>query len=473
MPSFLLPCPVRSIGTVLLVSLLWASLRYAPAPAQPSSLPPLQASKDGRHLVHPDGSPFFWLGDTAWELFHRLDREEATTYLEDRAEKGFTVIQAVVLAELDGLNTPNPYGETPLVDNNPTQPNEDYFEHVDYIVEQAEHRGLYVAMLPTWGDKFNKKWGVGPEVFTVQNARSYGTFLGERYKDEPVIWILGGDRNPADDEDKAIVRAMAEGLETGNGGRHLMTYHPMGGSQSWQWFHEDEWLDVNMFQSSHDFDIPNYRMTREGSLLRPIKPVIDGEPRYEDIPANFDPKYGRIDAFDVRQAAYWSVLSGAFGHTYGNNNIWQMWEEEHDPVLDARFPWHRAIDQVGATQMGYVRRLFLSRPFLELVPDQSVLEGSAGTRAAHQRAARDSEGRYLIAYTPYGKPVTVWIGMIEGEEAEAYWYDPRTGEAQEIGTFAASGSQTFDSPEEVGRGRDWVLVVDAASADFAPPGQLE
>jgi hypothetical protein len=59
--------------------------------------------------VTADGRPFFWLGDTAWELFHRLNREEATRYLEDRASKGFTVIQAVALAELDGLNTPNAY----------------------------------------------------------------------------------------------------------------------------------------------------------------------------------------------------------------------------------------------------------------------------------------------------------------------------------------------------------------------------
>ena len=82
---------------------------------------------DHRHLVHADGTPFFYLGDTAWELFHRLNREEADRYLDDRARKGFTVIQAVVLAELDGLHTPNPYGDKPLVDDDPTRPNESLF----------------------------------------------------------------------------------------------------------------------------------------------------------------------------------------------------------------------------------------------------------------------------------------------------------------------------------------------------------
>ena len=82
----------------------------------------LKVSSNHRYLIHADGTPFFYLGDTAWELFHRLTREEADRYLENRRQKGFTVIQAVVLAEFDGLKVPNPYGETPLINNDPTQP---------------------------------------------------------------------------------------------------------------------------------------------------------------------------------------------------------------------------------------------------------------------------------------------------------------------------------------------------------------
>src|SRR3954470_4127476 len=114
---------------------------------------PLRVSRDGRHLVHADGTAFFWLGDTAWELFHRLTREEADLYLDDRQRKGFTVIQAVVLAEFDGLTAPNPYGDLPLVNDDPTKLVESYFRHVDYIVAGAERRGMFVGMLPTWGDK--------------------------------------------------------------------------------------------------------------------------------------------------------------------------------------------------------------------------------------------------------------------------------------------------------------------------------
>src|SRR5688500_1317105 len=173
--------------------------------------PRLKVSDNKRFLVKDDGTPFFYLADTAWELFHRLNREEAERYLKNRADKQFTVIQAVVLAELDGLNDPNPYGHKPLAGNDPTKPNEDYFKHVDSIVNKAEKLGLFVGMLPTWGDKWNKKWGAGPEIFTTNNARSFGAFLGKRYKDKPIIWIVGGDRPVETDAHKDITRAMARG----------------------------------------------------------------------------------------------------------------------------------------------------------------------------------------------------------------------------------------------------------------------
>jgi hypothetical protein len=154
----------------------------------------LTISQNRRFLTYEDGTPFFYLADTAWELFHRLNREEADRYLADRAAKRFTVIQAVVLAEMDGLHDPNPYGHRPLHDDDPARPNDAYFEHVDYIVSAAADRGLTIGMLPTWGDKWNLKWGRGPVVFTPENARTYGRWLGDRYADSPIIWILGGDR---------------------------------------------------------------------------------------------------------------------------------------------------------------------------------------------------------------------------------------------------------------------------------------
>ncbi|MGH7574518.1 MAG: glycoside hydrolase family 140 protein [Longimicrobiales bacterium] len=447
------------------------------AVAQDTGRPPrLRIAADGRRIVQEDGTPFFWLGDSAWELFHRLNREQATRYLEDRARKGFNVIQAVILAELDGLHEPNAEGHTPLLNDDPTTPNEAYFEHVDANVDIAAELGMYVGMLPTWGDKFNRRWGIGPEVFTPENARAYGEFLGRRYVDDPIIWILGGDRIPESDQHHAIIRAMADGIRAASGGRQLITYHPMGGRKSWEWFHGDDWLDVHLFQSSHgQRDLANDRLTDEGYGLRPAKPVIDGEPRYEDHPIDWNPEEGWFEAFDIRQAAYWSVLAGAAGHTYGDHNIWQMWEPGREPVSAARTPWREALDHPGAAQMGYMKRLFLSRPFLDLVPDPfaavSVAEEvEKNDGPDHIRVARDAHGRYLIAYTPYGRPIEIDLSLLSGDEVRAWWFDPRTGVATAIGSLRRAGRHSFDPPGDVERGNDWVLVIDDAAQGYAAPG---
>ena len=285
----------------------------------------LKVSENKRFLVTEGGKPFFWLADTAWELFHRCDREEAEMYLKKRASQGFNVVQAVALAELDGLNSPNPYGQTPLLENDPVRPNEAYFEHVDYIIRKAEENGMYVALLPTWGDKVNtKSWGVGPEVFDSENARVFGEWLGSRYKEfDNIIWIIGGDRNPREDSgDIAIWNNMAEGIAATAGGyaNTLMSFHPQpkedGGSSTW--FHEEPWLDFNMHQTGHCANQGTYSHISNDYELQPIKPVLDGEPLYEDHPNCFNAKeLGHSAARDIRRIMYWNVFAGAFGQTYG------------------------------------------------------------------------------------------------------------------------------------------------------------
>ncbi|MEM9833043.1 MAG: glycoside hydrolase family 140 protein [Bacteroidota bacterium] len=421
----------------------------------------LKVSENQRYLTQEDGTPFFWLGDTAWELFHRLDREEATNYLRNRADKGFTVIQAVVLAELDGLHDPNPYGHTPLVDDDPAQPNEDYFTHVDFIVNKAEELGLYIGMLPTWGDKFNLRWGVGPEVFNPQNAYTFGKFLGNRYRDKPIVWILGGDRIPEEEEDFAIIRQMANGLKEGDGGTHLMTYHPMGGRNSAEFFHQDNWLDFNMFQSGHGKkNIPNYEVNLGNLQRTPLKATLDGEPNYEDHPVNWKPENGWFDEADVRQAAYWNMLSGGLGHTYGDHNIWQMWQPGREPVSSARTPWYEALDHPGAFQMGYLRVLFESRPFTSLQPDSSIVtENNPSIRAAQ------GDG-FAIIYLPQNPTVDIDLSQMQGKRFQAWWFDPRSGDSINIGKFKRN-AYTLRTPSG---NKDWVLVVDDASYDYPPPG---
>ncbi len=435
----------------------------------------LKVSDNGRFLAYANGTPFFYLGDTAWELFHRLDREEADHYLSDRAEKGFTVIQAVILAQLGGLNDPNANGDKPLFDNNPEKPNVAYFEHVDHIVGKAASLGLFVGLLPSWGDKWKKGESDESGIFTVENAYSFGQFLGNRYKNQPIIWILGGDQNIKNEEEAAIIESMAKGLIAGDGGTHLVTYHPRGPGLSSDYFHNADWLDFNMFQSSHAArDHDNGLFTSHDFALEPVKPTLDGEPRYETIPVGFYytnvDRNDRFDDYDARQAAYWSLLAGACGHTYGNNNIWQMWAPGRTPVIGANIPWHKALNHPGAFQMGHIRRLFESRPFQQLVPDQSILVDAPQNGGGKVKAALARDGSFSFIYTPRGEPFSVDMGAIKAESVKAFWFDPRYGSTAPIYTGDNVGIQTFTPPSH-GRGNDWVLVLEDASANWSEPGQ--
>lgn len=438
----------------------------------------LKVSDNSHFLVFEDGTPFFYLGDTAWELLHRLSKKDSEKYLENRREKGFTVIQAVALAELDGLNTPNAEGEKPLINNDPTQPNEKYFVHMDWVINKAEEKGLFIGLLPTWGDKWNRKWGGGPEIFTPENARIYGKFLGSRYKNNPnIIWILGGDRPVETDLHKQIIHEMALGLREGDGGVHLISFHPTGGSGSSQYFHNEDWLDFNMRQNGHSLSYTErYHQTFDDYNLTPAKPVIDAEPIYEDHPINFNPdQNGHSVAADVRRPLYWDLFSGAFGHTYGHHSVWQMWSPEREPVNRPLMPWYEAIDQPGASQMIYGRLLMESRPFLTRIPDNSIIvtdrvaTSVPGAGAYQFVATRDQDGTYAMVYVPVGRRFSVRMNVIQGKEVNAWWYNPRNGEAKKIGKFAGTGTQSFLSPA-AGEDLDWILVLDDASKNYPAPG---
>ncbi|AKD55777.1 glycoside hydrolase family 140 protein [Spirosoma radiotolerans] len=452
------------IGLLLIQSLVWAQ--------QPFANGRLKVSANKRYLVHQNNTPFFWLGDTAWELFHRLNREEADQYLKRRAEQGFTVVQAVALAEFDGLKEPNPYGDTPLLNNDPTTPNEAYFKHVDFIVDKAAQYGIVIGFLPTWGDKiFKNTWGQGPEIFTVANAKAYGRYVGNRYKNrENIVWILGGDRNPREgSQDLAIWRAMADGIEESVGGadKALMTYHPQPNGQEGgasKWFQADDWFDFNMHQNGHCRFTPIYDNISMSYNRQPTRPTMDAEPIYEDHPVCFNAKdLGTSNAYDVRLYAYLDLFAGAHGHTYGCHDIWQMYSAKRPSVNGPHFFWPEAMELPGANQMAHVRHLMTSRPQLDRVPDQSLIVENNLSAAERIQATRGTD--YAFVYSATGKAFTVNPGKVSGKSLTATWFDPRTGKTQSAGHFNNQKAQQFKPPTQ-GYGQDWVLVLDDDTRNY-------
>ncbi|WP_345786254.1 DUF4038 domain-containing protein [Coraliomargarita algicola] len=404
------------------------------------------------------GESFFWMADTAWELLHRLDYAESVHYLKTRRDQGFNVVQTVILAELDGLQVPNCNGDLPLYELDPRQPNEAYFQHVDRVVEYANELGIQVALLPTWGDKFNLKWGGGPEIFNIDNSEAFGHFLGQRYKEASVVWVLGGDRIPETPEHTAIIEAMVQGLQAGDGGRHLMTYHPYGGQSSSNFFHDADWLDFNMHQSGHHQKAyPNFKATLADVQREPAKPALDGEPCYEDIAIAFKKQNGYFDAFDIRRAAYWSVLAGALGHTYGHHSIWQMWTPEIPGAIQPRTPWSEALFYPGAYEMGYMKAFFCALPWTELRPTESILIEGPKEGPDTIRVAASLDGNIVVAYTPFGAHFSLKLSEVP---SVGYWFNPRNATRIPLAKLPAmSGIHRFRPPADIAEGNDWVLVI--------------
>lgn len=491
---------------VMVIATTLCSLLAARALAADDMTLPLRLSENRHFLTQPDGAPFFWLGENAWELFQRPDIDEINTYIGDRAKKGFNVILAVI----GGVHAvPSLYGEMPFVDDDPTRPNDKYFDNVDRIIDVAARHGVRIAIVPAWSAALRTR-SSGEKMFNSINAERYGRWIGDRYRTKGVIWILGGDSNPlwpeGDLERKSaivdytpIYDAMAKGLVDGSGGYAFITYHPSCCSfpgtarpltslylgQRW-------WLTINMIQSSHYASpAPNvvpelgfnfgwlglydYQPILEEFNSTPWRPVIDGEALFEDLGVDNDIRSnkGFWNGSDARNAAYHAVFAGAAGHTYGNHSVWQFYDPAHNrPDAPARLdlPWQKAMARPVSGEMHYLKDLMLSRPYFSRIPDDLLIVGDVGSGARHVSATRDRAGSYAMIYFPQRQPVTVNLSKLSGSAAAGWWFDPRTGIIRPINRKIPIPSTCVFTPPSDGEPHDWVLVLDDAARGFRPPG---
>lgn len=441
--------------------------------AQTKSMPGLIVSPDGHFLMTDHGKPFFWMGDTGWLLFSKLTRKEADEYLDDRSRKGFNVIQVMVMHSVSDVNV---YGDSALVNKNIATPKTtpgnnfsnkeeyDYWDHVDYIINKAAEKGIYMALVPVWGG--NVKNG----LVNQQQTKIYAAWLANRYKNKPnIIWVNGGDILGSDSTN--IWNIIGETLDSIDK-NHLITFHPRGRTTSSIWFQNERWLKFNMFQSGHRayaqdtssnepfrFGEDNYKYVNLDYIKTPTKPVLDGEPSYEGIPYGLhDTTLPRWKAKDVRRYAYWSVFAGAAGFTYGDNSVIQMYKPgDKAAAYGAKEYWFDAINDPGASQMIWLKKLMLSKPYFERVPDESLV-ADQGKRYNYIAATRGNDYAFLYDYN--GRNFKVNMGKIAGTKVKAIWYCPIDGSEKLIGMFVNKGVQSFDPPGEEKDGNDWVLILE-------------
>jgi hypothetical protein len=446
----------------------------------------LRVSDNGRFLIHEDGTPFFWLGDTAWALFQKSRREDAPEqpsvlrYLEDRAAKGFTMIQARLT---DDETTTDIFGRPAFVNGDFTRPclydgkDNDYWDYCDWLIGQACAHSLRLALLPIWASHIPPGH---PLEKVPKTAYQYGRFLGNRYGSQPhIVWVLGGDPWPKGtdvDHTKrlSMIRAMAEGIADGACGngtfdgiadysKVLMTYHPKGGNHSSsEKLHNEPWLHFNMIQTTTRFRFFNYRTVGADYALTPVKPTLDAEVAYEWSKSlnKKEPQDLRTGPWEARKAAYWNLFAGGFGHTYGHRSFILWCCKGESLKYGANLRWYDNLNAPGSIQMGHLRKLFEDRPFLTRIPDQGVITEGENKGMERAVATRDREGAFAMVYLPTGNPVTVRMDTVRSRFVKAAWFDPREGTFDIIDQYRANGTRRFTPPTQ-GKDHDWVLILES------------
>jgi hypothetical protein len=389
----------------------------------------IRVSSNGRYFVDDQGNPFFWLGDTLWELFRAFTPDDARAILEHRKNQGFTVIQVMLTGVGDGTK-PNSAGQTPWVAHNPAHPNEAYFRNVDHVVDFAGKLGL--VLIPGVYHQVQRS------AITMENARGYARWLAERYRDVPhIVWTMYPE---AKKEFIPAIREVVAGLHEGDGGAHMITMHPDPSPASSSFMHDEEWLAFNMIQPWQSYEL-QYPMVSVDYRRQPPKPVIMAEGGYEGV------HYTKVHTpWLIRRQAYWAYLAGGF-HTYGHAS-------SH---LAPPETWRSWIDSPGAIQMGLCRQILTGlREWWNLVPDQSLLAAGEGSGMTLNVAARCPTAGWALVYLSSNTTVSVRLERAGGgRPMVASWTDPTSGAVKEIGSVPGTGVESFSTPD----GREDALLL--------------
>ena len=438
----------------------------------------LVISSNNRYLQFENGRPFFWLGDTGWLVPQHLDRAEVEYYFNKCRRAGYNMVQIQVM---DAVPSYNIYGQQSLPygwDFTKADPEGvySYWDHLDYIVRKAEQNGIYIGMVAIWGSQ------VQAGNINAEQAKAYGKFLAERYKNSPnIIWIMGGDIQG--DIHPEVWNALATSIKSIDN-KHLMTYHPRGRYTSAKWWSKASWMDFHTFQSGHrkygqrmgnkDYPIPdsteedNWMYVDSTWAYKPIKPVLDDEPSYEDIPKGLhDANEARWQDYDVRRYAYWSVFAGSCGHTYGHNAIMQMLKPSYptgygsDGTVKA---WYQGLEDPGYNQMQYLIDLMLSFPYFDRIPDQSIIAGKNGVKYDRLIATRGKD--YLMVYNYNSDEMKIDLRKISGKKKLLWWFNPSDGAISFIGTADNKIITVSPQIEKTDKINDRVLIAIDADKNY-------
>lgn len=418
---------------------------------------PLKVSANKQYLIDNNNLPYLMVGESMQRLIIGLSVTEAAEYFALRSSQGINAMWVNLLCR-GGTGNVSSAGETfdniyPFnTTNDLSTPNEAYFARVDALINLASQYNICIFLDPIETiDHLSVLRSNG-----IIKARQYGNYLGNRYNNfDNIVWASGNDfQSWTTSSDDALVREVANGIKDYDT-RHIQTvmldYYDSSSLD------DSTWIPIISLDSTYTYYGPYAEIYKEYNKSSPL-PIIYVEGNYEGDGLQGYPTTPRI----IRKQVYWAILSGSFaGHMYGHTYNWHYdlsWRDYQYPP--------------GLLQWTYAARLFLSKRWYELVPDQNHIVvisgyGSNGLMdsidtGTYLTVARTPDGSLIIAYIPTIRTITVDMTKLSAP-VMAYWFDPTNELYLAIAgsPFTNIGTKQFTPPgNNNGGDGDWILILE-------------
>ena len=411
---------------------------------------PIRIDADHRYLLDASGRPFLMQGEAAWSLIAELDRDEVDAYLADRKERGFNTLLVNLLEHRFSSQPPNNiYGTPPFeVPGDFATPNEEYFQHADWVLERAAEEGFLVLLTPAYTGWIGGSDGWWEELKTsgVETLREYGRYVGLRYTGmQNIIWTQGGDGDPPD---KELIDAIADGIHDADPDA-LQTVHTNRDTPPLEYWSGRDWLAINNFYTYDDV----YSSAVQ-EYLRSSLPFFLMEAIYENEQD--------ITTTQVRTQIYHAILAGATGHIFGNNPIWHF---SSNGLYESDQSWQEALDSPGTRSVTIAGEFFNSIPWWELSPDitgELILDG-VGEGDERGVAAVACDQSFGVVYIPTDRPLMLDLACFTASELRLSWRDPTAPTAPIVESWSLSNDSQYDldppGPNSASES-DWLLTIE-------------